>query len=286
VRGWLAGPVIHGPPVAGALVIMMDGAVAAFSDGASLTYVVDPAPPGQPKAVRDATYDGKEEIHSFLADNLAGFKAELSEPKVEQDRITARAKLRSEAWRRMGLEEVDFTLDALVQGGKLSTLTLTAAEPSSRRLVAAIPQDAKATVRRFIEQVNRKNMAVLDDTVSRSFAQHSVMPVGPGLQGLKDFYKSFRSAFPDFQFTIDDMIAEGDQVAVRMTCRYTHKGEFMGIAPTGKPVVVMKMDVFRVVNGKVVEHWDAVDRLGLLQQLGVVPKIPQWTTSPTTEGFR
>jgi predicted ester cyclase len=186
----------------------------------------------------------------------------------------------------MGLDEVELDLDALVQGGKLTSLTLSATEASSRRLVAAIPLDAKAAVRRFIEQVNRKNMAVLDETTSHGFVQHSIMPVGPGRQGLKDFYKSFRGAFPDFQFTIDDMIAEGDQVAVRMTCRYTHKGEFMGIAPTGKAVVVTKMDIFRVVNGKVVEHWDAVDRLGLLQQLGVVPKIPQWTASPTSEGFR
>ncbi len=71
-----------------------------------------------------------------------------------------------------------------------------------------------------------------------------------------------------------------------MTARYTHKGEFQGIAPTNKAVTVSKFDFFRFAGGKCIAHWDSVDRLGLLQQLGVVPQVPRWSATPGYEGFR
>jgi predicted ester cyclase len=67
------------------------------------------------------------------------------------------------------------------------------------------------------------------------------------------------------------MVAEGDKVAVRFTVRGTHRGEFMGIAPTGKEVVVQGMDINRMANGKIVERWGIADSLSMLQQLGVIP---------------
>jgi predicted ester cyclase len=94
-------------------------------------------------------------------------------------------------------------------------------------------------------------------------------------EGLKQFISLFRAGFPDLHFTIEDMIAAGDTVVVRQTYRGTHKGELMGISPTGKQVTITSIDIGRFTGGKLVEHWGATDSLGLLQQLGVVPPLGQ-----------
>ena len=154
------------------------------------------------------------------------------------------------------------------------------------KALAALPEQNKNRVRKYIDEVNKKNFAVVDEVLLPTFVQHSVVAVSPGREGLVQLYRELQFAFPDFNFAIDDMLAEGDRVAVRMTCRYTHKGEFLGVAPTGKAVVLLKMDIFRFVNGRCVEHWDSADRLGLLQQLGMVPKLPRWDSMPGYEGFR
>jgi predicted ester cyclase len=80
-----------------------------------------------------------------------------------------------------------------------------------------------------------------------------------------------RSALPDFHSTLEDMIAEGDKVAERFTGRGTHKGEWMGIAPTGKQVTIQGMAIHRITDGKIVENWTNMDMLGVMVQLGVVP---------------
>jgi len=81
----------------------------------------------------------------------------------------------------------------------------------------------------------------------------------------------FRTAFPDVRFTVEDQIADGDLLANRFTVRGTHQGEFMGIPPTGKQATVSGIDMIRVRDGKVVEHWVQMDQMGLMQQLGLMP---------------
>jgi predicted ester cyclase len=87
----------------------------------------------------------------------------------------------------------------------------------------------------------------------------------------------FRSAFPDLHQEIEDLVAEGDTVAVRVTMTVTHLGPFLGVAPTGRRVRYDGMDFFRFREGKTVEHWTATDDLGLMQQLGVVPSSEPWS---------
>jgi steroid delta-isomerase-like uncharacterized protein len=82
-----------------------------------------------------------------------------------------------------------------------------------------------------------------------------------------------RAAFPDTRMTIEDEIAEGDKVVIRWTIRGTHKGEYMGIAPTGKEVTVTGISVYRIERGKIVEDWSNNDMLGMLQQLGAIPSL-------------
>jgi steroid delta-isomerase-like uncharacterized protein len=96
-----------------------------------------------------------------------------------------------------------------------------------------------------------------------------------GTEAFKAFVTMYRSAFPDIHFTLEDMVAEGDKVAWRATTRGTHRGDLMGIPPTGKSIVVSSSIVSRFENGKWAEDWVLIDMLGMLQQLGVVPTLGQ-----------
>jgi predicted ester cyclase len=83
----------------------------------------------------------------------------------------------------------------------------------------------------------------------------------------------YRTAFPDMRLTIEDIVAEGETVMARWSCRGTHKGDLSGIAPTGKPFTISGVTIVRLANGKMVEGWVNWDALGLMQQLGVVPEL-------------
>jgi predicted ester cyclase len=89
-------------------------------------------------------------------------------------------------------------------------------------------------------------------------------------EGIKQYITMLHTAFPDFHCAIGDLIAEGDKVVVRLMCRGTHKGEFMGISPTGRQGIVMSISILCFAGGRVVERWNVTDNLGVLQQLGVV----------------
>jgi steroid delta-isomerase-like uncharacterized protein len=135
----------------------------------------------------------------------------------------------------------------------------------------------KALARRAIEEVwNQANLAVIDELVAPNATFHDPsVPDGKftGPAGMKQFIQIYRGAFPDVRLTINDQIAEGDKVCTRWTATGTHKGELMGIAPTGKHATVTGVDIDRYQGGKVVEAWASYDMLGLLQQLGVVPSL-------------
>ena len=134
-------------------------------------------------------------------------------------------------------------------------------------------EDNKANVRRGFEAVNQKNLAVFDELLTPDVVFHSASTTMQGLEAYKQLLSVSVTAFPDLQFTIEDMIAEGDTVMVRYTTRGTHQGTFRGIPPTGKQVSGTGMFIDRLVNGKAVEQWINGDDLGLLQQLGVIPSM-------------
>jgi steroid delta-isomerase-like uncharacterized protein len=133
----------------------------------------------------------------------------------------------------------------------------------------------KALVRQMVEEMfNRGNISVADKFLAPDFVEREELP--PGIprdrEGVKQLTAMFRSAFPDFKATIDDIIAEGDKVVIRQTWSGTHKGEFMGIPPTGKRVSIGVIDIIRMAGGKGVEHWGQMDNMRMMQQLGVVPE--------------
>ena len=132
----------------------------------------------------------------------------------------------------------------------------------------------KALVRRFVEEVQSQgNIDALDEICSPEFVNHSAPPGVPSnCEGVKQLTAMFRQAFPDSYFTVEDMMAEEDKVATRKTFHGSHQGEFMGIPPTGQQVSMGLIDIVRIADGRVVEHWAVGDNLGMMQQLGIVPR--------------
>ena len=135
-------------------------------------------------------------------------------------------------------------------------------------------EENKALVRRFVNEVqSRGNIDTIDELCSPEFVNHSAPPGVPSnCEGVKQVTAMFRQAFPDSYSTIEVMIAEGDKVATRKTFHGTHQGKFMGIPPTGRQVSIALIDIVRVADGKVMEHWSTGDSLGMMQQLDVIPQ--------------
>jgi predicted ester cyclase len=135
-------------------------------------------------------------------------------------------------------------------------------------------EDNKALVRRFVDEVQSGgNIDLIDEVCSPGFVNHSAPPGIPAdREGIKIVTAMFRGSFPDSYFTVEDMVAEGDKVVTRKTFHGTHGGDFMGMPPTGRVVSMGLIDIVRVSDGRVVEHWAMGDSLGMMQQLGVIPQ--------------
>jgi len=132
----------------------------------------------------------------------------------------------------------------------------------------------KAMARQMIEDIfSRGDLSRVDEYLAPDFVEREELPPGlpGGREGVKQLTAILRSAFPDFKATIDDLVAEGDKVVIRHTWTGTHRGEFMGVPPTGKSVSFGVIDIIRIAGGKVVEHWGLMDSMSLMQQLGASP---------------
>ena len=123
-------------------------------------------------------------------------------------------------------------------------------------------EENKAIVRRVYEIVSTGDFERAAEIVDQNALDNERLPQDPPARLIDTFKETFseaREGFPDLGITIEDVMAEGDRVAARVVMRGTHRGEFQGIAPTGKPVEVKAMDMFRIANGKIVEHWGHAD---------------------------
>jgi len=134
-------------------------------------------------------------------------------------------------------------------------------------------QENSALIRRWFDEVWNKGRAeAIDemaspDVIGHGQAQHAT---DIGLREFRGFVHSIRSAFPDLKVTIDHTIEHGDKVVARWSATMTHKGEFLGFAPTGKKATITGTTTQRISGGKIVEGWDNWDQLGLLVQIGAV----------------
>jgi len=134
-------------------------------------------------------------------------------------------------------------------------------------------EENKALVHREIEEAWHKgNLMVVDEIYAANFIDHSPFPgTTPDREGIKQFIKIIRDAFPDIKLTIEDLIAESDKVVERVTATGTNKGEFMDITPTSKQITVPIITINRFAGDKIVERWSISDQLAMMQQLGVIP---------------
>ena len=134
-------------------------------------------------------------------------------------------------------------------------------------------EDNKAVIRRWIEAFNERDLQGEADVLASGFVAHVPDAPAPsdleGLEAWRGYTAPFTEALPDLRLTIEEIAAEGDTVAARVVFEGTHRGEFQGLPPTGKEVAFSSIEIDRVVDGKVEEHWVEINLLGLVQQLGV-----------------
>jgi predicted ester cyclase len=136
-------------------------------------------------------------------------------------------------------------------------------------------ESQKAVVRRFVEEMlNGQNLDVAGDLFTEGFVDHDADdPDGrvSGVDGARAEVGVFLTAFPDMRVATDQILAEGDTVIYRGTVNGTHTGDFFGIPPTGKRMSVWVWQAFRFEGAKIAEAWLHIDRLALMQQLGLIP---------------
>ena len=130
----------------------------------------------------------------------------------------------------------------------------------------------KRIVRRFIDEIFlRRDFDAVDELLADDFTAHTWGPMPPGRDGLKERITRVSAGISDARMTVEDAIAEGDRVAVRLTSSAVQSGEFMGMPPSGKRYEIGEIHIFRLRGGRVAEHWHQADFLGMMRQLGAMP---------------
>jgi steroid delta-isomerase-like uncharacterized protein len=146
-------------------------------------------------------------------------------------------------------------------------------------------ENNKAIIVAFTNASNDRNYTAIEQYVSEDIIEHR-QGVMSGRSSTIQFLQSLATAFPDFHTNIDHVIAEGDRVIVFTTTNGTHQGEFIfapGVPPSGKQVSFKTADMYRISNGQMVEHWDVIEILDLMAQIGAVtfnPPVPTMPNSP------
>lgn len=137
-------------------------------------------------------------------------------------------------------------------------------------------QENEALIRRWVEEVwNQKRPEVIEELCAPDVRAHGMGPNGTVLQGPGAFrgaYDAFTEAFPDVQIAIDQLVAGGDLVSCHLTCRGTHKGHSLGVPPSGRSVTFPVMTMARIREGRIIEGWNVLDLLTVMQQVEAVPK--------------
>lgn len=132
-------------------------------------------------------------------------------------------------------------------------------------------EENKLLVRRFLEEVvNIGNLDVAGQFIAPTIHDHNMGPEPLGLEEYKRHILAVRTTYPDFHVTIEDLIAQGDKVVARVTGCGTHLGRWWGVAPTGRQVTITGINIDRIVDGKIVEHWGEADTVSSLLQIGAI----------------
>lgn len=150
---------------------------------------------------------------------------------------------------------------------------MTMADESAVSVGSSETERNKAVIRKFVDEVqNKQDWDAYDELNDPAFVNLSAPPgVAADRAGGKLYLQALAGAYPDGHVTIDDMLAEGDQVVTKKTFAGTNLGEFAGMPATGRRVTIQYVDIMRVHDGRIVEHWLSLDQLSWMQQLGLLP---------------
>jgi steroid delta-isomerase-like uncharacterized protein len=141
--------------------------------------------------------------------------------------------------------------------------------------------DNKAIRRRYHDAWNAGDVDALNSIMASDVVNHSPLQgQAEGIDGFKEAIQWMRAGVPDLAIVIDSTVAEGDLVATRWTGSGTQTGTLMGIPPTGRPVTVSGIDICRIADGRIVEYWQVLDTLSMLQQLGAIPSPQETAAAP------
>lgn len=133
-----------------------------------------------------------------------------------------------------------------------------------------------AVVRSFVDMVNSHDVSRMEEHTAPAHIDHNPA-VADGIDANRAFWAQVFTAFPDLEAVLHDVIAEDDKVAARIEYSATHQGTFLGIPATGRPVNFQSIDIWRVTDGLLAEHWDQLNMDDLFRQLGVAPTAPAQT---------
>jgi steroid delta-isomerase-like uncharacterized protein len=140
------------------------------------------------------------------------------------------------------------------------------------------PEENKAIIRRYLDEVwNKGNWQVAEEVIAEDAVFHDIVREGdlpPGREGIRAAMERVSTGMPDFTMDVHEVVAEGDIVVIRWSSTGTHAGEFNGIPPTGRAGTLHAISIVRMKDGRIVEGWQEADTLGLVQQLGLMPKGP------------
>lgn len=133
--------------------------------------------------------------------------------------------------------------------------------------------DNKTIISRYFEEFARsKDVGMIDEMLADDYITHTPLPgLGSDGEATKQMLAMYASALPDFEVTLEAILAEGDLASARWTVRATHQGELMGVEPTGNRVEITGHTVIRIRDGKITEEWNIADVMGLMQQIGAIP---------------
>jgi steroid delta-isomerase-like uncharacterized protein len=130
----------------------------------------------------------------------------------------------------------------------------------------------KGLAEAFVRMLNTHDPDLVDGFVASDYRNHNAF-VGDGREANRRFWAAFFAALPDLTATLEDLVVSGDRVVGRFAYRGTHRGEFLGIPASGRPVEMRSIDIWRVADGMFVEHWDELNTLEFFQQMGALPQL-------------
>ena len=141
--------------------------------------------------------------------------------------------------------------------------------------------DGRTLAARYLKGLNNHDPDAANGYLAVNYINHNAF-VEDGREANRAFWSGFFTAFPDIKATMDDLVVAGDRVVGRFTYRGTHAGPLYGIPPTGKPIEMRSIDIWRTENGEFIEHWDELNYLELFQQIDVIPAFNLGDTESTT----